>query len=204
MATLVSELVRLVAKRHIHRYCNHIVDDTYNCRCAGGLKRKFDQRLGSHAINISYGSRTCQSQNDTGSLFQDYSEKAPHFSCLLRRVWGYGGPIFILNPRVLFYVYDKQDLHRTIIIYTKDYSFCFEQASFRIEFYLFVSQCRMISRDGRFTCKFRNARSTFRKLIRTWIFCLLLHYEKETSRVQSLYSNFIKKCTVFIRCNVRF
>ena len=34
-----------------------------------------------------------------GNLF--YSEKPPHFSRFLRRAWGYGGPIFVLNPHRL-------------------------------------------------------------------------------------------------------
>ena len=28
-----------------------------------------------------------------------YSEKPPHFSRLLRRAWGYGGPIFVLQSQ---------------------------------------------------------------------------------------------------------
>ena len=33
-----------------------------------------------------------------GHPFNGYSEKLSHFSQLLRRTWGYGGPILILNP----------------------------------------------------------------------------------------------------------
>ena len=29
-----------------------------------------------------------------------YSEKPPHFSCLLRGSWGSGGPVLVLNPQV--------------------------------------------------------------------------------------------------------
>ena len=30
--------------------------------------------------------------------FYGYSEKLPHFSCPLRRAWGYGGSILVVNP----------------------------------------------------------------------------------------------------------
>ena len=32
------------------------------------------------------------------TLFYGYSKKPPYLSRLLRRAWGYGGPILILNP----------------------------------------------------------------------------------------------------------
>ena len=32
-----------------------------------------------------------------GQPFYSYSEKPPHFGHLLRRAWGYGGPILVLN-----------------------------------------------------------------------------------------------------------
>ena len=35
-----------------------------------------------------------------GHLFYSYSKKPSHFSRLLRRAWGYGIPILILNPRI--------------------------------------------------------------------------------------------------------
>ena len=37
---------------------------------------------------------------DQGPTFYGYSEKAPHFSRILRRAWGYGGPIVVVHPRV--------------------------------------------------------------------------------------------------------
>ena len=63
-------------------------------RCAGGLKTAFDLPLGSPTIDI-----TCPSKHrHRDTLFMVYSEKPPHVIRLLRRAWGYGGPILVLNP----------------------------------------------------------------------------------------------------------
>ena len=68
-------------------------------RCAGGLK-KFDLRSGSQRHRHFVGFFNVPAQPPTpGQLFYGYSEKPPHFSRLLRRAWGYGGPIIVLNPQ---------------------------------------------------------------------------------------------------------
>ena len=55
-----------------------------------------------------------------GQPFYGYYEKPSHFSHLLRRAWGYGGPILILNspdPHVCFYFYINLDIFLFIILF---------------------------------------------------------------------------------------
>ena len=40
-----------------------------------------------------------------GQPFYGYPEKLFHFRRLLRRSWGYGGPILVLNPWILSGIY---------------------------------------------------------------------------------------------------
>ena len=69
--------------------------------CAGRLKKRWGLQSGSSRhrhvevfFNVSVQAPT------RGQPFYGYSEKSPHFSRILRRAWGYGGPIVVLHPKV--------------------------------------------------------------------------------------------------------
>ena len=69
--------------------------------CAGRLKKKWNLWSGSnrHSYFVVFFSVSVQALN-RGQPFYGYFEKPPHFSCILRRAWGYGGPIVVVHPRV--------------------------------------------------------------------------------------------------------
>ena len=67
--------------------------------CAGRLKRKWKLWSGSnrHSYFVVFFSVSVQALN-RDQPFYGYSEKPPHFSRILRRAWGYGGPIVVVHP----------------------------------------------------------------------------------------------------------
>ena len=90
--SLSSELVRLVALTP-HATIFHAVIYVTAHRCADGLKKKFDLRSGSQRHRHFVGPVQAPTR---GQPFNDYSETPAHFSRLLRRTWGHGGPILVL------------------------------------------------------------------------------------------------------------
>ena len=69
--------------------------------CASRLKKIWDLRSGSnrHRHVVVFFNVSVQAPTQ-GQPFYGYSEKSPHFSRILRRAWGYGGPIVVLHPRI--------------------------------------------------------------------------------------------------------
>ena len=69
-------------------------------RCAGGLK-ELDPWSGSQRHRHFGGFFNVLVKAQTrGQRLYGNSEKLPRFIRLLRRSWGYGGPIFVLNLQV--------------------------------------------------------------------------------------------------------
>ena len=68
-------------------------------RCAGGLKNKFDLRLGSQRHRHFVWFFNVPVQPPTrGHPFYGYSEKPSHLVAFYDN-WGYGGPILTITPR---------------------------------------------------------------------------------------------------------
>ena len=65
-------------------------------RCAGRLKKNWDLRSGSNRHRHFVVLFNVSVQAPTRS--QLFSEKLPHFNRILRRAWGYTGPI-VLHPQ---------------------------------------------------------------------------------------------------------
>ena len=88
-----------VAQRHMQQYFSSRYVTAH--RCPSGLKQKLDlvSGLQRHRHYVRFFDVSVQAPT-WGQPFYVYSEKPQNFSRLLRRAWGYGGHILVLNPRV--------------------------------------------------------------------------------------------------------
>ena len=83
-------------------------------RCEGGLK-KLDLRSGSHAMGIWHVFNEPVQATTRRHLFTVTNiprNRSIHFSRLLRRIWGYKGPIITLNQTgaecdIIFSMYNE-------------------------------------------------------------------------------------------------
>ena len=121
--------------------CNDIsVISVMANRCAGRLK-KLDIRSGSQGHSHFVG------------LFNDgYSEQPSHFSSLLRRAWGYGGHILVLNPNGLHGGQTKyKNKSECFIIISLNqnvhyYYYCYARAKLSVEIeFILVPVCHVSS-----------------------------------------------------------
>ena len=92
-------VIQVTAHRKLQ--CTEVIPQSWRGRrCAGGRKKKFDLRSGSHAKHFLVFFNVPVQAPTRGQLFLGYSEKPSHFRRLLRRTWGYGGSISHFKPRV--------------------------------------------------------------------------------------------------------